>query len=53
MKYDKINGKVGFLEEPHVYKNIDDPTINYVSVTTLISKFEQPYDKDFWSAYKA
>ena len=53
MKYDKINGKVGFLEEPHVYKNIDDPTINYISVTTLISKFEQPYDKDFWSAYKA
>ena len=53
MKYDKINGKVGFLEEPHIYKNIDDPTINYVSVTTLISKFEQPYDKDFWSAYKA
>lgn len=53
MKYDKINGKVGFLEEPHVYKNIDDPTINYVSVTTLISKFEQPYDKNFWSAYKA
>lgn len=53
MKYDKVNGSVGFLEEPHKYENINDPNINYISVTTLIERYGQPYDKDFWSAYKA
>lgn len=51
--YDKVNGEVGFRESDHVYENLKDPTINYISVTTLIGRYEQPYDKEFWSAYKA
>ena len=53
MKYDKINGKVAFLEGPHKYFNIDDPTISYTSVTTLIEKYAKPFDKFFASRYKA
>ena len=53
MKYDKVNGNVGFLEGPHVYENLKDPSIKYTSVTTLIGKFEQPFDKEFVSKYKA
>lgn len=51
--YDKVNGEVGFRESDHVYENLKDPSINYISVTTLIGRYEQPYDKEFWSAYKA
>jgi hypothetical protein len=25
----------------------------YISATTLIGLYEQPYDSDFWSMYKA
>ena len=53
MEYDKINGKVAFLEGPHKYFNIDDPTISYTSVTTLIEKYAKPFDKSFVSKYKA
>lgn len=53
MEYDKINGKVAFLEGPHKYFNIDDPSIVYTSVTTLIGKFEPEFDKEFVSKYKA
>jgi len=53
MEYDKINGKVAFLEGPHKYFNIDDPTIKYTSVTTLIEKYGKPFDKEFVSRYKA
>lgn len=53
MKYDKVNGKVGFLEGPHKYVNLDDESIQYVSVTTLIEKFGQPFDSEFVSRYKA
>ena len=53
MEYDKINGKVAFLEGPHKYFNIDDPSINYTSVTTLIGKYEPEFDKEFVSKYKA
>lgn len=53
MEYDKINGKVAFLEGPHKYFNIEDDTIQYTSVTTLIGKYEQPFDSDFISKYKA
>lgn len=49
----KINGDVAFQEEGHKYFNIKDPKITYISVTTLIDKFTQPFDKNFWSAYKA
>ena len=53
MKYDKVNGKVGFLEGPHRYENLEDPTIQYTSVTTLIGKYEPEFDKEFVSKYKA
>ena len=53
MKYDKVNGDVAFLEGPHKYLNIKDPSIDYISVTTLIEKFGQPFDKEFVSKYKA
>jgi len=53
MEYDKINGKVAFLEGPHKYFNIDDPGIQYTSVTTLIGKYEPEFDKEFISTYKA
>lgn len=53
MEYDKINGKVAFLEGPHKYFNIDDPSISYTSVTTLIGKYEPEFDKEFVSKYKA
>ena len=52
MNIDKQNGKVAFSELDHVYWNVDDNE-KYISVTTLIHKFSQPFDKDFWSAYKA
>lgn len=50
--YDKINGDVAFYEGPHKYVNVKDGG-EYISVTTLIEKFGQPYDKEFWSGYKA
>ena len=53
MLYDKVNGDVGFLEGPHRYENIKDPTIKYISVTTLIEKYGKPFDREFVSKYKA
>lgn len=52
MKIDKQNGKVAFSENDHVYWNVDDNE-KYISVTTLIHSFSQPFDSDFWSSYKA
>lgn len=52
MNIDKQNGKVAFSENEHVYWNVDDNK-KYISVTTLIHSFSQPFDKDFWSAYKS
>lgn len=50
---DKKNGNIGFNEEFHKYVDLTDPSIKFTSVTTMIEKFAQPFDKDFWSAYKA
>lgn len=52
MKIDKQNGNVAFENDSHTYWNVNDGE-KYISVTTLIGKYEQPYDRDFWSAYKA
>lgn len=52
MKIDKQNGDVCFNEEKHVYWNMNNDD-RYISVTTLIERFGQPFDKEFWSAYKA
>ena len=53
MEYDKINKNVWFREKDHVYGNISDPSIKYTSVTTLIGKYENEFDSQFVSAYKA
>lgn len=53
MKVDKQNGDVVFVEGSHKYYNVKDPNMNYISVTTLINKYCQPFDSNFWSAYKA
>lgn len=52
MKIDKQNGSVAFSEDEHVYWNVNNNE-KYISVTTLIHQFTQPFDKEFWSAYKA
>ena len=52
MKIDKQNGNVCFNDENHCYWDVNDNE-KYISVTTLIHQFTQPFDKEFWSAYKA
>lgn len=49
----KQNGNICFNEENHVYWDITCPEQKFVSVTTMIHSFTQPFDKEFWSAYKA
>ena len=53
MKYDKVNGDVGFIESTHTYKNLTDDSIKYTSVTTMIEKYGKPFDREFVSKYKA
>lgn len=50
---DKRNGNVCFNDELHKYFDINDESKQYISVTTLIGRYEQEFNKDFWSAYKA
>ena len=52
MKIDKQNGNVAFESESHTYWNVNDNK-RYISVTTLIHRYVQEFDKEFWSAYKA
>lgn len=49
----KINGNVAFKENGHVYFDLDNPSNTYISVTTLIERYTQPFNKEFWSMYKA
>lgn len=53
MEYDKRNGNVVFRENDHKYWDLTNPDANFISVTTLIESFGQPFNKDFWSMYKA
>ena len=53
MQIDKQNGDIAFNEEAHRYWNVNDEGKKFISVTTLVNKFGQPFDKEFWSAYKA
>ena len=53
MNCDKINKDVGFIESTHTYKNLNDDSIKYTSVTTLIEKYGKEFDKEFVSKYKA
>lgn len=52
MKIDKQNGNVAFSDESHTYWNVSNNE-EYISVTTLIHRYTQPFDKEFWSAYKS
>ena len=52
MQVDKKNGNVCYNDLNHIYWNEKDES-RYISVTTLIHSFTQPFDKEFWSAYKA
>jgi ATP-dependent exoDNAse (exonuclease V) beta subunit len=53
MQYTKINGDIAFSEADHKYVNVRYPQREYISVTTLIGKFHEHFDTDFWSKYKA
>lgn len=52
MNIDKKNGKVCYNDENHTYWNENDNE-KYISVTTLIGRFENEFDEAFWSSYKA
>ena len=52
-EYDKRNGNVVFKEDSHKYWDLTNPTAPFISVTTLIERFAQPFNKEFWSMYKA
>jgi hypothetical protein len=52
-KITKQNGNIAFEEEAHIYYDVTKPEEKFISVTTLIHTFTQPFDKEFWSAYKA
>ena len=53
MQIDKRNGNVCFNDENHKYFDVNDESKQYISVTTLIDRYVQEFNKDFWSAYKA
>lgn len=52
-KIDKKNGNICFNDDEHVYWDLNNPNDKFISVTTLIEKYSQGFDKNFWSAYKA
>lgn len=49
---DKENDTVIYNDEQHCYLSKKDGS-KYISVTTLIHQYAQPYDSNFWSSYKA
>lgn len=51
-KVDKENDDVIYSDEKHIYLDKKDNT-SYVSVTTLIHNYQNPFDEEFWSGYKA
>lgn len=53
MQIDKRNGNVCFNDKSHCYFDVNDESKRYISVTTLIGRYEQEFDRDFWSAYKS
>ena len=50
-KVDKENKDVIYSDEPHIYLGKQDGD-KYISVTTLIKNYENPFDTFFWSSYK-
>lgn len=53
MQIDKQYGNIAFSEADHKYFDVTDTSKQYISVTTLVHRFTQPFDANFWSAYKA
>lgn len=51
IKVDKETKDVIYSDEQHVYVDKYDSQ-KYISVTTLIGKYENPFDVFFWSSYK-
>lgn len=49
----KRNGNIAFNEEEHVYWDVTCPEQKFVSVTTMIHSFTNPFDRLFWSQFKA
>ena len=49
----KQNGNIAFIEETHKYFDVTNPEAKFTSVTTMIHEYTQPFDKEFWSAFKA
>ena len=43
--------KVTFTEKDHKYSNSEG--IQYISTTTVVSKYKQAFDSEYWSTYKA
>ena len=52
-KITKQNGNIAFEEDAHIYYDVTNPDLKFTSVTTMIHSFTQPFDEQFWSAYKA
>jgi ATP-dependent exoDNAse (exonuclease V) beta subunit len=52
MEIDKRNGNVAFNDLNHKYWDITDESKKYISVTTLIERYGQPFNESFWSSYK-
>ena len=51
-RIDKENADCIYSDEEHVYINKKDNS-KYISVTTLIGKYSEEFDEEFWSSYKA
>lgn len=49
----KRNGNICFNEDEHIYWDVTCPEQKFVSVTTMIHSFTNPFDKEFWSQFKA
>lgn len=49
----KQNGNIAFIEETHKYFDVTNPDAKFTSVTTMIHEYTQPFNKEFWSAFKA
>lgn len=52
MNVDKRNGTICYNDKYHIYWDESDE-MTLTSVTTLIGKYEQPFDTEFWLRYKA
>lgn len=52
LQVDKENDEVFFNDEKHEYRDKIDGS-RYISVTQIVHMYQQPFDENFWSSYKA